>query len=614
MKQKLLFLFVAMTAWLGNSALAADHFTVPSMATYNVTSITSGSSYVMYNTSKKYYLGFTNDESKHAMAAETPATLTFTATGTTNEYYITVDGASFYGKPSSSGRAWSTYANGDVNSSYRKWQVTLSDGKYKLKNEANYTQSTNYYLGDSPDSGTNKIYADKTSNVHWYILTPDDNTLLPSRIAAANALNAAYTNLNLYPYYPGFETANSTLEGLYTTYVSESTTSTDFSALTTAIDAVYAGLETYIKAENYHAVTLGTWTAQVGEDDKTSEDGPAGSVKIWNSWQAQAYVRQNIYLPAGHYALRFIMRGNVSGNIYAYDPATNGNIAKVDFTLTQTSSGPGVENGSYEPAFQSTKDFSKGWQYKMLNFTLTEGKQVGIGIYCSSQTDKWINIIKEKTELLASDYTINENDNFAVPTVSSIDATLTRTLSASYWNTFSVPFDIATIPSGWTVKEFDSATDNVISFKDASSIVSGKPYLVKPTIDEENPTFTGVNITATEGSTDGTGNYQFAAQLFKQDLATDGTVAYLATDGNLKQLNTASGLKGLRAYFKIPASSEVKLFIDDIEMDIKSIDDLTIDNSRFESGEIYNLAGQTVNQKHISKGVYILNGKKILVK
>lgn len=187
--------------------------------------------------------------------------------------------------------------------------------------------------------------------------------------------------------------------------------------------------------------------------------------------------------------------------------------------------------------------------------------------------------------------------------------TLTRTLSASYWNTFSVPFDAA-IPDGWTVKEFDSATDNEIIFKNAESIVAGKPYLVKPTTDAENPVFNNVIVKSTEGSTDGAGDYKFAAQIYNKSLATDGTIAYLATDGKIKKLNTASGLKGLRAYFIIPdGSTEARIaFIDDETTGISRIEnsELRIENS------VYNLQGQRVNKAQ--KGLYIKNGKKVIVK
>ena len=193
------------------------------------------------------------------------------------------------------------------------------------------------------------------------------------------------------------------------------------------------------------------------------------------------------------------------------------------------------------------------------------------------------------------------------PTAGSYEiATLKRTLSADYWNTFSVPFDMD-IPEGWTVKEFDSAEDNVIIFKDAESIVAGKPYLVKPETTATNPTFEGVTIgESVEAQTMGTGDYKFAAQIYNKSLATDGTVAYLSTNGTIKKL-TSGGIKGLRAYFIIPAGSTGAriAFTDGDQTGIKdTVRETTYDN------RVYDLQGRQV--KAMKKGIYVVNGKKVI--
>ena len=185
---------------------------------------------------------------------------------------------------------------------------------------------------------------------------------------------------------------------------------------------------------------------------------------------------------------------------------------------------------------------------------------------------------------------------------------LTRTLSASYWNTFSVPFD-AEIPSGWTVKEFDSADDNTLNFKAAESFKAGVPYLVKPEADVENPTFNGVIVKATEGETKGEGDYKFAAQIYNKTLATDGTIAYLATDGSVMKL-TSGGIKGLRAYFIVPLSGATAriAFIDDggTTTGIESVESAA---QKVENG-VYDLQGRRVEA--MKKGLYIVNGKKVV--
>lgn len=186
---------------------------------------------------------------------------------------------------------------------------------------------------------------------------------------------------------------------------------------------------------------------------------------------------------------------------------------------------------------------------------------------------------------------------------------LTRTLSSSYWNTFSVPFDAA-IPEGWTVKEFVSAEDNTLNFSAATTIQAGVPYLVKPEADVENPTFEGVLVKATEGETVSEGDYQFAAQIYNKSLATDGSIAYLATDGTIKKL-TSGGLKGLRAYFVLPTSTPEGAriaFIDDGGT-TTGIESVASGVQKVENG-VYDLQGRRVEA--MKKGLYIVNGKKVV--
>ncbi len=208
---------------------------------------------------------------------------------------------------------------------------------------------------------------------------------------------------------------------------------------------------------------------------------------------------------------------------------------------------------------------------------------------------------------VAEDITISENAT-AAPAENYANVTLTRTLKADIWNTFSVPFDAA-IPTGWTVKEFNSATDNTLNFKDASEIKAGVPYLVKTTANVANPIFNGVIVKATEGETMGTGDYKFAAQIFNKSLATDGTVAYLATDGTIKKLASGGSIKGLRAYFIVPATAAPAriVFIDGGST--TGIESVASENQKAENG-VYDLQGRSV--KAMKKGLYIVNGKKVV--
>ena len=57
-----------------------------------------------------------------------------------------------------------------------------------------------------------------------------------------------------------------------------------------------------------------------------------------------------------------------------------------------------------------------------------------------------------------------------------------------------------------------------------------------------------------------------------------------------------------------------KEFFDDhaTEFDASGINDITVDGAL--DGKVYNLKGQQVNGRAAQKGLYILNGKKVIIK
>ena len=211
-------------------------------------------------------------------------------------------------------------------------------------------------------------------------------------------------------------------------------------------------------------------------------------------------------------------------------------------------------------------------------------------------------------------FVIDEAQAFASPATDLEHAKvrLKRTLSSSYWNTFCVPFDI-TIMEG--ARKFDHMDGTVMVFQDATGIEAGKPYLVKPAADIANPEYNDVTLKSTPAQTSGNGNYSFIGTYSPTDLATDHTQLFLGTDGKLYYpANDASkGIKGLRAYFSMPAGAHIGLMIDGETTGI----DLTPALSQGE-GAWYDLQGRkivngTLSNGKLPKGLYIVNGKKMVI-
>ena len=210
-------------------------------------------------------------------------------------------------------------------------------------------------------------------------------------------------------------------------------------------------------------------------------------------------------------------------------------------------------------------------------------------------------------------YVLDESQEFTSPTTDIDNATvrLKRTLSKDYWNTFAVPFEISGANAfDANIREFDSVEGNTMVFKTANKIEAGVPYLIKPSEDIVNPTYSNVTLSYQPAKGIVRGDYRFVATYVPKELATDKTELFLTTDGKLGYPANASDatLKGMRAYIQAPANANVALFVDG-EGTITGIE--TIENSELTIDNVYNLNGQRVTQPR--KGLFIVNGKKLII-
>ena len=216
------------------------------------------------------------------------------------------------------------------------------------------------------------------------------------------------------------------------------------------------------------------------------------------------------------------------------------------------------------------------------------------------------------------------------------DVTMHRTLKASSWNTLTMPYAIGSdllsiMKSNYgitAVKELTGATltDGTLNltFDDATSIVAGKPYLVKVNSDLDFSTQAISNVTVGATPKPFTSDYvDFVPTLGRTlvtgpegDESNTDAVLFLAAGNKLvnptvvnNPEQAASYIKGFRAYFRLKgdAVNAASFNLDMGETDgIKSVQ-----GSRFTvNGEAYNLAGQRVGKDY--KGIVIKKGKKIV--
>ena len=162
-----------------------------------------------------------------------------------------------------------------------------------------------------------------------------------------------------------------------------------------------------------------------------------------------------------------------------------------------------------------------------------------------------------------------------------------------------------------------------LNFDNASSIEAGKPYLVKVTNAVVNPTFAGV-IVSKETAPFTSQYVDFIPTLGKTTIEGSDTKAMLFLAAGNKLLHPESlpaNMKGFRAYFQLKGEAALARsfsmnFGDGEATGIISIEHGTLKQSSTDVNidhSVYDLQGRRVSGT-AQKGVYIQNGKKVIIK
>lgn len=202
------------------------------------------------------------------------------------------------------------------------------------------------------------------------------------------------------------------------------------------------------------------------------------------------------------------------------------------------------------------------------------------------------------------------------------DVTMTRTLAAGSWNTFAAPFSTA-IPEGWTVKELSSATfadgTLTLNFANAASIEAGKPYLVKVAANTDLSTapFTGA-IVSKDAQPFTSTDVDFIPTLGATTIPDGDTKTVLFLAAGNKLLNPSAlpaDMKGFRAYFQLKGeAAQARSFSMNFgDGETTGIMAIGTDRAASTDNATYTLDGRRIS-KATQKGVYIQNGKKVIIK
>ena len=214
---------------------------------------------------------------------------------------------------------------------------------------------------------------------------------------------------------------------------------------------------------------------------------------------------------------------------------------------------------------------------------------------------------------------------------------MTRTINANRWSTICLPFQLtkakaeAAFGSDVQLAEFtgfsttyedeDTPVPSSITItftpyelKGTKPMKGGVPYLIKTSKDIESFEADDVTLFAAVTDVEKADDYdtpgKFTGSFVKTVVPKDGL---FISDQNFYYSTGNTAIKAFRGWFELGAVLDketefgVKMYIDDIET---GIDALRVKDA---TGTIYDLGGRKV-AKPSQSGVYIVNGKKVMVK
>lgn len=263
------------------------------------------------------------------------------------------------------------------------------------------------------------------------------------------------------------------------------------------------------------------------------------------------------------------------------------------------------------------------------NYGVWEGSAKEVEFKASTQV-RAIQIIV--TILIPKEYTLDETKTKnVIEDCAYANVTLQRTLEASHWNSFCVPFaldkDQVTqyFGEGTQLRTYEGRCENnIVYFATVDNIEAGKPYIMKPgNAVVQNPTFEGVSMVAT--GLDENGNPQAVGDASTVQmkgiynhvtLVQDKTNIYIGAGNKFYYPADAEAcqMNGLRAYFIVPEGTDIKKLRANLDGTPTSLG--TIFDTEESNAPVYNLQGQCVGNslRALKSGIYVQNGKKVVVK
>lgn len=406
---------------------------------------------------------------------------------------------------------------------------------------------------------------------------------------------------------------------------------------TTIITAKYAGSDSYKESEGSYALTYQDRLTEAtivfsAENDafynmpRNSDSHALPQDCIFKSDNGEEY-KFKIYCFYKHRVNNGYLT-SISGGAYVSSPkffAPNGYAVRVIFEQKHNVSRPYISNADQTNYIKNGEGGFTGFNEYEFTETISDSKPFTISCTSICYIKKIEIFINPVPSLEISDTDFEADAKIKEYDQTAVHFKLKRSFVADdTWYTICLPFNVAKeqlveVFGGKKVelRTFDHMEGMVMYFKSVENLEAGVPYLIKPNKNLDNLLFENVKIdmAAHPDLQVGADGYFMKGTYQATELNPDGTNLFLGDNNTFfRPSENDHRMKGTRVYFIIPRKAVDQVLSYDTETIVDGIVDVEV-NSQSNSQKVYNINGVYVgdNLRNLTPGVYIVDGKKVVV-
>lgn len=406
---------------------------------------------------------------------------------------------------------------------------------------------------------------------------------------------------------------------------------------TTTITAKYAGSDSYKESEGSYTLTYQDRLTEAtivfsAENDafynmpRNSDSHALPQDCIFKSDNGEEY-KFKIYCFYKHRVNNGYLT-SISGGAYVSSPkffAPNGYAVRVIFEQKHNVSRPYISNADQTNYIKNGEGGLTGFNEYEFTETISDSKPFTISCTSICYIKKIEIFINPVPSLEISDTDFKADAKIKEYDKTAVHFKLKRSFVADdTWYTICLPFNVAKeqlveVFGGEKVelRTFDHMDGTVMYFKHVDDLDAGVPYLIKPNKNLDNLLFENVKIdmAAHPDLQVGADGYFMKGTYQATELNPDGTNLFLGDNNTFfRPSENDHRMKGTRVYFIIPRKAVDQVLSYDTETIVDGIVDVEV-NSQSNSQKVYNINGVYVgdNLRNLTPGVYIVDGKKVVV-